>query len=388
MSTFTKTVGAATVGGLLVYFLDPHTGRRRRALVKDRSVNLLKEADRAIGKASRDLSNRARGAVAEACSLVPLGYVSDAVLVEQVRARIGRVISFPHSVEASARRGTITLRGSVLQSELDTLLSTVGSIRHVCSVRNELQAYREPHDIPGRERGEIRRRGPAPGWTPAARLAMGVAGGALAVYGGARRGVARKIARLAGLGLLARALTNMRVGELLGVRPGRGIHVQKTIPIQAPVQKVFEFLSNYQNLPQFLSHLREIRRLGNNTSRWTAIGPAGAPVEWEAEITRYEPNKLLAWKSLPGSAIRTAGTVRLQRLSNLATRVNLTLSYSPSAGAIGHAVASLFGADPKQALHEDLNSLKVLLETGKAAKGSAATPGFSPRTQQPWEQAT
>ena len=140
MSTFTKTMGAATVGGLLVYFLDPQTGRRRRALLKDRAANFVKEADRAIGKASRDLSNRARGTVAEARSRLPFRDVSDEVLVEQVRARIGRVVSFPHFVEVSARDGEVVLRGAVLESELDNLLSAASGIRHVSSVRDELKA--------------------------------------------------------------------------------------------------------------------------------------------------------------------------------------------------------------------------------------------------------
>jgi hypothetical protein len=43
------------------------------------------------------------------------------------------------------------------------------------------------------------------------------------------------------------------------------------------------------------------------------------------------------------------------------------MSYNPIAGAIGHAVASLFGADPKQAMDEDLVRMKSLLETGKAS---------------------
>jgi hyperosmotically inducible periplasmic protein len=123
MSTFTKTMGAATVGGLLVYFLDPDTGKRRRALVKDRSVSFVKDADRAIGKASRDMSNRARGAVAEARSRLPLHSVSDEVLVEQVRARLGRVNSFPHLVEVSARDGVIRLHGAALESEHDNFIS-------------------------------------------------------------------------------------------------------------------------------------------------------------------------------------------------------------------------------------------------------------------------
>jgi uncharacterized membrane protein len=387
MSTLTKTIGAATVGGILVYFLDPDTGRRRRALVKDRAVNLVKEADRAIGKASRDLSNRARGTVAEARSLLPLRGVSDEVLVEQVRARIGRVASIPHLVEVSSRDAVIALRGSVLESELEDVLSTVSAIRQVASVRNELRAYERLQDIPGVQQAVTKRKAAAPGWTPAARLAMGVTGSALALFGGGRRGVGG-IARLAGVGLLARALTNMNVSELLGISPGRGIHVQKTITIHAPVQKVFHFLSNYPNLPQFLSHLREIRRSGNNTSHWVAVGPAGYTVEWDAKITRYVPNKLLEWKSLPGSTIRTTGILRLEGLSGPATRVDLDLTYVPPAGALGHAVASLFGANPKQALDEDLNRLKVLLESGKAKINGPAIAGFSAGNQQTWEQAT
>lgn len=188
MSTFTKTVGAATVGGLLVYFLDPDTGKRRRALVKDRSVSLLKDADHALGKASRDLSNRAHGAVAEARSRLALGGVSDEVLVEQVRAKLGRVNSFPHLVEVSARDGVISLRGAALESEHDRFISALSSLRHISSVRNELKTYRSPQDIPGFQQGSIRRKEAEVGWTPAARLGMGLAGSALALFAGAPRG--------------------------------------------------------------------------------------------------------------------------------------------------------------------------------------------------------
>jgi uncharacterized membrane protein len=41
------------------------------------------------------------------------------------------------------------------------------------------------------------------------------------------------------------------------------------------------------------------------------------------------------------------------------------MEYTPPAGALGHAVAKLFGADPKQAMDEDMVRLKSLFEDGK-----------------------
>ena len=43
------------------------------------------------------------------------------------------------------------------------------------------------------------------------------------------------------------------------------------------------------------------------------------------------------------------------------------MSYVPPAGALGHAVATLFGVDPRQAMHDDLVRLKSLLEEGETS---------------------
>jgi uncharacterized membrane protein len=43
------------------------------------------------------------------------------------------------------------------------------------------------------------------------------------------------------------------------------------------------------------------------------------------------------------------------------------MGYTPPAGVLGHAVASLFGSDPKHAMDEDLARLKTLLEQGKTS---------------------
>ncbi len=108
----------------------------------------------------------------------------------------------------------------------------------------------------------------------------------------------------------------------------------------------------------------------------------GVCMEWDAVITRDVPNELLAWKSVEGAAVQSAGIVRFGQNEDGTTSVQVKLSYNPPAGAIGHAIASLFGSNPKTELDEDLMRMKSSIETGvnrhdaaerKSPKGREAT---------------
>ena len=79
------------------------------------------------------------------------------------------------------------------------------------------------------------------------------------------------------------------------------------------------------------------------------------------------------WESLPDSQVKQAGFVRFDPSRDGGTRLSVQMEYLPPAGALGHAVAQLFGVDPRQALNDDLMRLKSLLETGKtsSSKGTA-----------------
>jgi uncharacterized membrane protein len=180
------------------------------------------------------------------------------------------------------------------------------------------------------------------------------------------KGPGGKALSMLGLGLLARAATNLPAGRLIGLGAGpRAIDVQKTIRVAAPVDRVWELWSDFENFPQFMSHLREVRKIDEGRSHWVAVGPAGVPVEWDAIVTDWVPNQLIAWKSVEGSTVETVGRVRFQPTLDGETEIDVQLSYNPPAGAVGHAVATLFGADPKGAMDEDMGRLKSLLEAGK-----------------------
>jgi uncharacterized membrane protein len=143
--------------------------------------------------------------------------------------------------------------------------------------------------------------------------------------------------------------------------------------VRAPVQKVYETLRNYDNFPRFMHNVHSVEVRPDGTSHWTVAGPAGVSVEWDAITTDMEENRLIAWATADGSAVDHTGVIRLVPEDGV-TRVHVTMEYTPIAGAVGHAIAVLFGADPKSELDEDLLRMKALLEGVNVPHDAEAQP--------------
>jgi uncharacterized membrane protein len=369
----TMIVSASAAAGLM-YLYDPQMGRRRRAMMRDKLIHIAHRIDDAVDVTSRDLTNRAVGLWAEIRSSFANEDVSDEVLAERVRAQLGGLVNHPSAIEVQAERGRVKLSGPVLRDEVDSLLQGVASVRGVRGVENYLDVHEEPRDVPALQGRAGRRRSGRQldfmqrHWSPTTRLLMGAAGGAMAAYGAGRRDAFGGAIGFAGLTVLTRAITNIEVKRLLGVGAGRGaIDIQKTININAPVERVFALWADYQNFPRFMSNVYEVKNLGDGRSRWIVAGIAGTTVEWDAVITSYSPNEVLAWWTEPNTIVQHAGMIRFLPNSDGSTTVNIRLTYNPAAGGLGHVVASLFGADPKSQMDEDLVRMKTFIETGKAA---------------------
>ena len=112
-------------------------------------------------------------------------------------------------------------------------------------------------------------------------------------------------------------------------------------------------------------------RHGRPCSRWTVAGPAGVPVHWTAEVTRIEPGRLIEWCCSSDSDVWHQGRVAFDDNGNGGTRVQVEMSYVPPAGALGHAVATLFGADPKSEMDADLMRMKSMIESGNPPHDAA-----------------
>jgi uncharacterized membrane protein len=183
---------------------------------------------------------------------------------------------------------------------------------------------------------------------------------ALAVWGLTRRGLVGMGVRTLGTGLFMSRLKDA-VAPVPAKERRRTVDIQKTLRIEAPVERVYAFWRDYGNFPLFLSGVRRVDDLGAGRSRWVVDGPAGS-LEWTSAITVEAPETLLAWRSEPGAILENAGAVRFSR-EGTGTRIDLRFCYNPPTGA-GAAVAELFGADPRAQLNQDLGRLKSLLESG------------------------
>lgn len=370
MSSHGKAIAGALAGAGLMYLLDPDRGARRRALVRDRAVRARHRLAEGAEATGRDLRNRAAGTAAELRSRLRRETAGDEVLHERVRAALGRVVAHPGAVAVSVTDGRATLQGQVLADELDDLVRTVRGVRGISEVRNELEVSSSPQGISSLQGGRSREARTEPAqehWAPAARLAVAAFGGAAAYRGLRSEGVAAPVLVTIGGLLMARALTNLPARRLTGVGAGRrAVEVQKAIHVAAPVERVWEIWSDFESFPRFMAHLKEVRRTGEGRSHWVATGPGGAGVEWDAVTTQWIPNEVIAWKSVEGSTVENSGRVHFRPAERAGTLIEIRMSYNPPAGAAGHAVASLLGADLQTALDEDMVRLKSLLEEGKA----------------------
>lgn len=188
-----------------------------------------------------------------------------------------------------------------------------------------------------------------------------------------RRGVSAHCDIYEAIGANTYATANDTRAALSG---SRGVNVLESVTINRAVPELYRFWRNLEHLPQFMRHLESVEKLTDTISRWRAKGPAGLTVEWEAEVYNEVPDKLIAWRSLEGSRVISAGSVNFDDAgAGRGTRVTVHLQYSPPGGKLGAKVAKLFGADAETEIREDLRRFKQLLEAGEVATTSGQPRG-------------
>ena len=145
-----------------------------------------------------------------------------------------------------------------------------------------------------------------------------------------------------------------------------GVRVDTCVTINKSREDLYHFWRNLENLPRFMRHLESVKEIDNKHSHWVAKAPAGRSVQWKAEIINEAENERIGWRSLPGSDVDNAGSVRFKTAPDgRGTIVQIALQYNPPGGVIGAMFAKLFGEEPSQQIREDMRRFKCLMETGE-----------------------
>ncbi len=216
-------------------------------------------------------------------------------------------------------------------------------------------------------------------WT---RVAGDVLDVALLLAGVAARGPGRRrrgaisAAVLGGIGAVD-LYAALRAGRDGGGRHAGAAHhrsVRAAVTVHRPPEDVYRYWRDLENLPSFMYHLESVTAGADGRSHWVANAPVGQPVQWDAQITEDEPNKRIAWQSLPGSSIQNGGSVEFTPVVD-GTEVRVKIGYQMPGGALGKAAATLLGESPDQQINDDLRRFKQILETGQVLRSDGSPEG-------------
>ncbi len=164
--------------------------------------------------------------------------------------------------------------------------------------------------------------------------------------------------------------------------------IEKSIDVRVPVHTAYNQWTQFEDFPQFMEGVKEVRQLDDKRLYWKAeVG--GKEKEWNAEISEQVPDQRIAWHSTTGA--RNAGQVAFHQIDSNSTRVTLILDYEPE--GVTENVGDMAGVVSRR-VEADLKRFKDFIETRGRETGAwrgeihggrtegkrpGTTPGTTPR---------
>jgi uncharacterized membrane protein len=147
-----------------------------------------------------------------------------------------------------------------------------------------------------------------------------------------------------------------------GGKPMAEVH--ESIEVNVPISTAYNQWTQFQEFPQFMENVESVTQIDDTHLRWVAeIG--GQQQEWEAEIVRQEPDRVVAWKSVDGKG--TSGEVKFEPLGSDRTKIDVTISWEPE--GFLESLGEKMNAD-KIGVKKDLENFKELIESRGVETGA------------------
>lgn len=140
--------------------------------------------------------------------------------------------------------------------------------------------------------------------------------------------------------------------------------ITQSIIVKGKVDRIYNLWSDFENLPKFMEPVKAVERTGGNVTHWKVDGPFGTTIEWDAETTRLEKNKRIAWNSLDGD-IKTSGQVTFTELPQNETQVTVTVKYLPG-DALAHPIFEQIFGNTEELAGASLRKFKSFAEKNQS----------------------
>ncbi|MDB6125884.1 MAG: cyclase/dehydrase [Pedosphaera sp.] len=140
-------------------------------------------------------------------------------------------------------------------------------------------------------------------------------------------------------------------------------HIEKSIEVEAPLDKVYNQWTQFEDFPEFMEGVEEVKQLDEKHLHWVAeIG--GKKKEWDAEIYEQVPDQKVAWRSTTGA--RNAGIVEFRPKDQNHTQVTLKMDYEPEGATekIGDALGIV-----SRRVEGDLERFREFIQSRKSETG-------------------
>jgi uncharacterized membrane protein len=155
--------------------------------------------------------------------------------------------------------------------------------------------------------------------------------------------------------------------DQLGIdaKKAHSVNIRGEFIIDKPAREVYNFWRNLNNIPASINHLLDVEMVDENLSRWksNALGKF-FPINWEAEIVKDEPGRLIGWRAVKGSMLPHVGRVDFEEHADgLSTKLNILLSYRPPVGGLGIGLSRLLNPLFEEILKNEIKTFKHKIES-------------------------